>query len=294
MDLSVSFMTKNFYKTEWDSVEKTETQPRHMRNLVEMPFDELKAKVFSQDKSFLTSSVESVYSGDVYILKRAFSHDFMFDLRERVHRYGKTLPSEFHKMLDGCPDFHRMITPDIAKNYAMWAIRHAYYFFQWNEDPLKILEHINERWRVFKFMGGFQKDAYEKNIPSDGIVDRLQIAQYVSGQGELERHRDPYQYQKFSISAIMSKRGVDFDSGGVYAVGPDNEHIDLEDKLEVGDMYVLYPTVEHGIETINKGATIDWNFDDGRWFMGLYSNASDHMKNRHTCQGLEIATETST
>ena len=84
----------------------------------------------------------------------------------------------------------------------------------------------------------------------------------------------------------MSKRGLDFDSGGVYAVGEGDEYIDLEDKLEIGDIYILYPTVEHGIKTINKGAEIDWESDGGRWFMGLYSNASDEMKNRHTCQGL--------
>ena len=127
-------MLENFYKKEWNSIEKPETQPRHMGNLIEMSYEELKKKVFSQEKSFMTSSVESIYSGDVYILKEAFSKEFIVDLRARVYEYGKESPSTFYKMLDGCPDFHRMITPDVAKNYAMWSIRHAYYFFPWNEE----------------------------------------------------------------------------------------------------------------------------------------------------------------
>jgi len=284
-------MSENFYKKEWKAIEEVGTQPGCFRELIDMPFEEFKAKVYAQEKGFVKSTVESLYSGDIYILRDAFTREFMVDLRSRVHEYGKKSPSTFHKMLDQCPNFHRMINPEVAKNYAMWAIRHSYYFFQWNEDELGILDAVNERWRVFKFLGGFPRDTYEKNIPSDGTVDRLQIAQYISGQGELERHRDPYLYQKFAISGIMSKRGVDFETGGAYALGSNNEHIDLEDKFEVGDIYILYPTVEHGIETINQGAEIDWDADDGRWFMGLYSNASDHMKNRHTCQGLEIVTE---
>jgi hypothetical protein len=286
-------MSKNLFKIEWDALEKPETQPRHVRSLVNMSFEEFKAKVYSQEKGFVKSVVESVYSGDIYILRNAFSSDFMIDLRERTYQYGKAFPSVFHKMLDDCPDFHRMITPEVAKNYAMWAVRHSYYFFQWNADPLKILELVNERWRVFKFFGGFPRNAYEENIPSDGVVDRLQIAQYVSGQGELERHSDPYLYQKLSISGIMSKRGKDFKSGGVYAVSPDGGHMDLEDEFEIGDIYILYPTVEHGITTINPGATVNWDADDGRWFMGLYSNASDHMKNRHTCNGLDATIQPS-
>jgi hypothetical protein len=286
-------MSENLFKKEWEALEGVKEQPGSLRKLVDMPFEEFKAKVYAQGEDFVRPTVESLYSGDVYLLRNAFPREFMVGLRNRVHEYGKKSPSSFHKMLDQCPNFHRMINPEVAKNYAMWAIRHSYYFFQWNDDELEILDAVNERWRVFKFLGGFPRDVYEVNIPSDGIVDRLQVAQYVSGQGELERHRDPYLYQKFAISGIMSKRGVDFETGGAYVLGADNEHIDLEDEFEVGDIYILYPTVEHGIETINQGAEIDWTSGDGRWFMGLYSNASDHMKNRHTCQGLEIVTEPS-
>ena len=31
-------------------------------------------------------------------------------------------------MLEGCPDYHRIITPEIAKNYSVGAVRHTTYF----------------------------------------------------------------------------------------------------------------------------------------------------------------------
>ena len=40
----------------------------------------------------------------------------------------KNNPNTFHKMLEGCPDYHRIITPEIAKNYSVGAVRHTTYF----------------------------------------------------------------------------------------------------------------------------------------------------------------------
>ena len=57
---------------------------------------------------------------------------------------------------------------------------------------------------------------YEKNIPSDGQIDRLQIVNYPKGGGELRDHVDPRQNQRVVSGLIMSKIGEDFKSGGFY------------------------------------------------------------------------------
>ena len=92
-----------------------------------------------------------------------------------------------------------------------------------------------------------------------------------------------------AISGIMSKRGTDYQTGGAYILNNQGEKVDAEDGLDVGDIYIVYPTVLHGVETIDKKKDVDWDSFDGRWFMGLYSNASDLHTKRHTCYGVEAA-----
>jgi hypothetical protein len=280
-------VSESLFRKEWEAIEDEKTQPRYLRKVISTSHKEFSKKVLEQDPEFVRTVVQSLYSGDVYILKQSFPRKFLQDLTIELHQYGKQSSSSFHKMLDGCPDFHRIITPELAKNYALRQIKHSYYFFPWNNDPFNLFESVNERWRIFKLLGGFPLDAYEKNIPSTGVVDRLQFAQYASGVGELELHSDPYFNQKVAISGIMSKRGKDYNTGGAYILNKNKEKIDVEDDMDVGDIYLVYPTVFHGVETIDKDKTVDWDSFDGRWFMGLYSNASDLYAKRHTCYGVE-------
>ena len=280
-------VSENLYQKEWKAIEDEKTQPRFLRKIISTPYKEFSEKVLEQDPVFVREIVQSLYSGDVYILKQGFPNKFMQNLAVELHQYGKKTPSSFHKMLDECPDFHRVITPELAKNYSLRQIKHSYYFFPWNNDPFNLFESVNERWKVFKFLGGFPLNAYENNLPSTGIIDRLQIAQYASGVGELELHSDPYIYQKVAISGIMSKRGEDYKTGGAYILNENQEKINIEDSMDIGDIYLVYPTVFHGVETIDKDKNVDWDSFDGRWFMGLYSNASDLYEKRHTCYGVE-------
>ena len=50
----------------------------------------------------------------------------------------------FHKMIEGCPNFHRVQDEEIAKKYVFSSIRHSYYWFNWNGDPLQVNEKIKE------------------------------------------------------------------------------------------------------------------------------------------------------
>jgi hypothetical protein len=279
---------ENRFKKEWKAIEHEDTQPRWFSgNVIEYSYDEFQKDVMLQNSRRVKSIIESLYIGDVFVLKNSFPKDYMLRLKKTMHEYGKKSESAFHKMLDGCPDFHRQITPELAKNYGLRQIKHSYYFFPWNKDVFNLFSFIYKRWGVFKFLSGFQFNEYEKNTPSTGVVDRLQIAKYPSGVGELEVHRDPYLYQKVALAGIMSKKGGDFETGGAYAVAEGGKRYDLEDTFDIGDIYVLYPTVLHGIETIDKGGKVDWDSMKGRWFMGLYSNASDQYANRHTVYGVE-------
>jgi hypothetical protein len=270
----------NKFLEAWQKIESDDTRPSYLRGVVDMEYEEFAEKVNSQEPTFVTKVVESLYAGDIYILRNGFSKKFMTDLIDKVYETWSRTPSSFHKMLEGCPDFHRKVDVEIAKNYVFKNIRHSYYWFPWNGDPFGVIPEIMKRWRVFKLLGGFEPDMYENNTPKDGIVDRFQVARYLPGIGISETHIDPYENQRTIISIYASKRGVDYQEGGFHAIGIGDKLVDLEAGIEIGDIGIGYATVQHGVSLIDPGGTPNWTSRDGRWWMGLYSNSSDLAETR--------------
>ena len=277
------------YGIAWDRVENSGPRPERVRNVIQMDFGELKSKVQEQSDSFVQSIVESLYSGDAYLIKGAFPKEFMTSLRKDVHEYCKNKPSEFHKMLEGSPDFHRMIDPETGKNYSVASCKHSCYFYSWNDDPFNLFDPINERWRVLKLLMGLKATEYENNTPKDGVVDRIQVVRYPPRIGYLEPHTDPYRHQRLIFSGYMSKRGVDYHDGGFYLVGQGDKVINIEDDIDIGDICFCYASVYHGVAPSDKDKEPDWNKDDGRWFLSMYSNASDEVPDRHTASPVKLS-----
>jgi len=271
----------------WKEIEEERPLPRRLRQLKILSFEEMKQKVLEQDPLFVSSIVDSLYSGDVYILKGAFPVNFFVRLRQQLFEDGKNKPSEFYPMLEGAPNYHRVIDEEITKKYTFESIKHSHYFFPWNPDPYHIFSTAYPRWRVIKQLSGLRADEYEHNTPKDGIVDRLQIVQYPSGAGRIETHSDPYQAQRLIISCFMTKRGKDYMKGGVYFINAQNEKVDCEDLIDVGDMQIYFPTILHGVEMIDVGTTLDWNSPAGRWWFGPFSNSSNQVDQRYTGYGVK-------
>lgn len=282
---------QNKFKETWDRITAADTLPRRLREIHEIDFEEFRAKVVRQDPDFVESIPQRLYAGDAYFLRGAFQKDFLIDLARRVHEYCKRTPSSFHKMVEGCPDFHRIIDAETGKKYSFRMAKHSCYFYPWNGDPLQLFKPIYERWRLIKFLSGQRPDEYEKNTPRDGVVDRIQVVRYPSGAGMLETHSDPYLYQPLIISTYMSKRGEDFERGGFYMMGADNRKVDMENMIGVGDMLIAYATVLHGVDVIDPHKEVDWDSVEGRWFLSLYSNASDEIQNRHTGYAVKVEYE---
>ena len=185
-------------------------------------------------------------------------------------------------MLEGCPNFHRIITPDISANYTVDAVKHSYYYFPWNDDPLHVLEEIYKRWEIIKIVDGLDRYEFTNNTPIDGPVDRVQFCLYPTGVGKLGIHTDPYHNQRFIISVYVSKRGIDYQKGGFYLINSKQEKVDVEDQVEIGDIAIAYATIKHGVELVDPGHTVDWGSKKGRWFIGLYTNDSDEMQKRRS------------
>lgn len=233
--------------------------------------------------------VGSLLAGDVWILKGAFRPEFMRQMRARCIAWERSRPVSFHKMLEGTPDFHRIIDPETGKKYAFKGCKHSAYFYRWNDDPLGIWPEITARWRIAKLAMGLAADAYENFTPKDGVVDRIQIVRYPPAIGYLEPHADPHLHQRCFFGAYMSRRGIDYQGGGFYLVGRNDEIIEIEDRLEVGDATLGCATLVHGVAPCDRHKTPDWERSDGRWFLSMYSNASDEVRNRHTGRPVDLA-----
>lgn len=256
-------------------------QPPQLRTIREMHWSQFQEKVDEESDHFVDTLVGSLSAGDAWILKGVFSREFVNQLKDRTTTWTRTHPQSFHKMLDGCPDFHRVIDEEVGKLYSIRAIKHSAYFFRWNLDPLGIWPGITDRWRVIKKAMGLDPKEYEDNKPSDGPVDRIQIVRYPPKVGFLEPHKDAAVNQKCFISGYLSKRGQDYHGGGFYFV-KDNQQVFAEDMIDVGDMCIGHAEIPHGVAPCE--GTYDWEKSDGRWFLGLYSNASDYEKNRATAK----------
>ena len=81
----------------------------------------------------------------------------------------------------------------------------------------------------------------------------------------------------------MSKQGEDFDGLGFYLIDRENKIVEVEHKIDVGDVGIGYSTIYHGVAPINIDKTPDWNNgEEGRWFLSMFSNASGEVKSRVT------------
>lgn len=272
----------------WKRLEENEPQPTRYRGIVVMPWVDFAERVAEESEEFVQMLTRSLYSGDLWVLGKSFSPAFMYDLQERTAAWMATRPASFHKMLEGSPDFHRIIDEEAGKKYSFKCCKHAAYFYRWNNDPLGIWQAITERWRVAKMAMGLEANAYESNTPKDGVVDRIQIVRYPPAIGYLEPHSDPWMHNRLFFSSYMSQRGVDYHGGGFYAVDRQDRAHELESLIEVGDSTLGYATVVHGVAPCDRGKTPSWEEKDGRWFLSLYSNASDEVPNRHTGHPVKV------
>ena len=153
-------------------------------------------------------------------------------------------------------------------------------------DDLKVKDRIMNRWRVIKKFNGLNPYDYENNIPSTGTCDRIQTVLYPPREGFSSTHSDPTHNQLTFNSGYLSTRGDTntYNSGGFYAIGKAGDKIDLEKDIVEGDFSIGVGSIKHGVDRIDPDFTdpVDWNGDLGRWWIGLYSNDSDHVKDRKT------------
>ena len=276
---------KNLFTHEWEKIEKQKSTPKNYRKLVQIDYKEFVNKIIEQDPKFVKSFVESIYHGDLYLLKNSISKDEIDHIKNEFLKFSKSNESTFYKMLEGSPNFHRWVDGSASKKgYSLSHIKHSYYLFSWNKDETGIREIIMKSHRPLKFSAGLSINEYEKNTPKDKIVERVQIVRYIP-KGFVEPHVDPVPICRLVFSAYLSKRGdSDYSEGGFYMIDKKNGKLDMEESIDSGDIGFFYASLRHGVDMIDPTKNADMSENCGRWWIGYNIHNSDYIdsKNRHT------------
>jgi len=278
----------------WLALEAGNSPPKYVKTVDILDFEEIKRAVDGGNEAYVKKIIENMYDGDAYILRGAARKSLKKTMLELAKYYDQCSGSSFQKMLDGTPNFHRVIDEDITKKYSLYAIKHSYYLYNWNirsELEKEFKDEVYRHWRYIKYLAGNEMNQYENNIPSDNQIDRLQIVNYPHGGGELRDHEDPRKNQRIVSGLIMSKMGEDFQHGGFYFRDSNNQKFNLEQQLEIGDSVMFYGSIIHGVEPVDPDKNINWGSYEGRWFIGMFVNDSDHVVNRTTAKDLTNSVE---
>jgi len=198
----------------WKSLEKKYPTPNFVKTVKDLQFRDLKKAINNKNETYLKKIIRKMYvEGEAYILRKAAPKHLKNIMLNLAKHYKKTRKSKFYKMLNGCPNFHRVIDKKITKKYSLYAIKHSFYFYNWNiksKLERKLKNGAYKHWRYIKFLAGNKKNSFENNLPSDGQIDRIQIVRYPAGGGQLRDHVDPRKNQRIVSGVIMGKIGKDF------------------------------------------------------------------------------------
>ena len=63
----------------------------------------------------------------------------------------------------------------------------------------------------------------------------------------------------------------------------------IEKKLDIGDAVIFYGSIIHGVEKVDPNLKLNWKSEKGRWFIGMFVNDSDHVKNRAVAKDLSYS-----
>ena len=279
----------SYCKSVWGELEASLPAPRVVTDIKAIDYKAI-VKIFAdRDENLLREIIQQLYSGVAFIVREAAPPGFREVMLSLAQEYERDRSHGFYKMLDGCPNFHRIIDSDVTKKYSLYAIKHSYYFYNWNVNSdleTDFKEGVYRFWRFVKCLAGNAPEAFENNILSDGQIDRLQIVKYPIGGGELREHVDPRKNQRVVSGLIMSERGIDYKTGGFYFRETGGGKLEIEDRLSVGDSVMFYGSISHGVNPIDIDKPLDWSFDTGRWFVGMFVNDSDHVPERVTARDL--------
>jgi len=227
-----------------------------------------------------------ILDGDLYILKNAVDKNYVLNIREYLIGIGRGSLPNYHSINVNAPNFHRInIWDDRAFVKGCF---HQFTFFPWNQDIFRVFDKTKEIYHLKNLINNQPKGKFLGPEPEDGCTARLSFQFYPKAIGGLNKHSDPVDHHQLTVpSLIMSKKGEDFHSGGVYVEDSSSTKIYLDDICEIGDVVFFNAQVPHGVDRIDEDKEEDWFSFEGRWMMIFATNKLFNNDEIHDAVDLE-------
>ena len=214
---------------------------------------------------------EQILDGSIVIKRAAIDAELVASILSYLVGIGKHSLPMYSPIEVGHPNFHRLNRSD-ERSYVEGCF-HQFVFYPWNQDLFDLFALTNDLFRLKSALSGKSPDYYLGKNGRDGIVSRLAFQFYPSGSGYLNRHKDPVGQHQITIPLVLlSEKGKDFSTGGLFAEDLEGVRHDLDELVSPGDAVFLDASLVHGVDLIDEGEPTDWLAFRGRWSLIVSTN----------------------
>ena len=273
----------------WNSLLKKKKTPVFYTGLINIKYSDLKNKIGNNNVEYQDNLIEELYNGKIIQFTDAISQNDINFIIEEAKKISKNNSSTNTKCVQGVQNFFYLQLQDHSKEGGYKTLDRSHYFFPWNIDSKLIFEKINKYWSLIKILGGQHPDKYNDHLPSDGIINRIHVIQYLTGGGTISAHNDPYEYQRIQVGSVLNDFGKDFKQGGFAVFNENKQKVCLEPKIQKGSLICFFPSLIHLVNPIDPERKLDAKSDNGRWYLSLASVGSEHKidRKKSVAQNLE-------
>lgn len=228
----------------------------------------MKVKELSRiESTFLTQNIEEtksyLESGGVFIIRQMVDPTYVSLVRDYLAKVGANSLPAYHPIVEGCPNFHR-VNKDDERSYVR-ATFHQFSFFPWNQDLFDLFSTLKPIFELRNLLSKNPKDAYLGKKSENGCIGRISFQFYPQGGGMMNLHKDPEDYHQFTVPTLcMSKKGVDFETGGAFFEMDGKRHF-VDDLCDLGDVTLFHARHSHGVAPIDPNKKLEWHKFLGRW-----------------------------
>jgi hypothetical protein len=218
------------------------------------------------DAHALAEVRQNIADGDVYIARKVYDSTLLRDIRDYLTTVGRSSLPNYARIEPGAPNFHRMNRAD-PRSYVQGCF-HQFVFFPWNQDVFDLFAIFRPVYEMKNRLSGLPAERFLGIEPQDGCTARLAFQFYPRGGGFLNRHADPVDYHQLTVPIMqLSRKGEDFDAGGLYIQMADGNDLVIDDVTEWGDVIYFNARCPHGVMPIDPATPMRWHDYRGRWML---------------------------
>jgi hypothetical protein len=223
------------------------------------------------DEQQIAQMRAGIEGGDVYIVKGVMDRKQLEPIREYLATIGGSSLPNYGPIVAGAPNSHRI--NDWDERAFVQGCFHQFQFFPWNQDMFGLFERFTPIYRLKNRLSGLPVDSFLGTEPEDGITARLSFQFYPRGVGGLNMHADPVDRHQLTVpTMLLSRKGEDYQTGGLVVETAGGERIDVDAMMDWGDVLFFRADLAHGVDRVDPDAEPNWLSFEGRWMVVIAVN----------------------